>query len=1401
MRFSLLIFIFVCSQLLAQSTIFIKYLSEDTVQESYSQMNEIFNQLNSANQISPSVEKIEINSFKKEFGNLNPDLNKTIKVTIPNNISVNNFITQLKSNSQIEYIQQASTLELDYLPTDSLYNEQWGIQSVNASQVWEIIEENSNDILLAVIDTGIDYLHPDIDGNIYINKGEYGFDSNGNDKSENGIDDDKNGFIDDYRGWDFVNKLDIFPIEPNYDFTNWDNDPMDEHGHGTNISGIIAAKHNTIGIAGLLPNVKILNLRSFDKNGEGQEDDAASAIIYAVKMGAKVINMSWGDNQYSQLLKDVIEFAYENGVVLVGSSGNSSSDEPHYPSSFSEVISVGAIQENEAFTSFSNFGSTIDLVAPGSQIYSLGLNNTYKKVSGTSVSAPFVSSAASILLSQKNFSNEEVKQILKTTAKDLGESGWDEKYGSGNLDILKAVRLLSPSEIKINFPTQDFYTSGDIIDVNITCLSPYFKEYKLYYGTGFNPDNWEEIITGNQKHQTYRETVHQIDPSELVDTAYTLRLVVNRVDGNTLEERVNFGVDRSLPKILNYNYFPAMLNDREILQASLVTNEPAKVKLHYRRNNLGQDFKFIYLDGFNGDLGNISQSHFGMLPLDEQLAGFDHEFYFEVINQAGLITNLKNGQNNFSAKNIIENRIITNKATEYNLPNGRIFPQCVKLNGDNFIFLNQNETSSYLSIYKRSTSGLEKVNQIKNRIPVSVGDFNNDGKTDILSLYVKNGYIDSHVAQGTTEFQNVFSDTSETFWPALADDIDGDGKYEIIVFSSDSIITIWEVASDFSLIEESKLKNFVISNSKEKSIFRNNKVLVGNFDEDSENEIVTFDNYGRMILYQINGNNNYKNDKIVEHFYPLESNSDFTKGDYNGDGKLDIAVLVEFEDNVFETPLIYGSVFSLVDNDIQIHFQNMFISTENSFVSSFDKQYKAISLEDVNQNGKDDLIIFSFPNSYIFEHAENPQLMFYQKDVNSQSIFLGDLDENGITEVGVPQGDKLYFQEFVEDVRISPPILTDYYSLDSNRIFIEWNNNDHPVYISRIGIDGSTSKERFISVSTTNFIDSVEPNVYYKYLLEYHDPNDSSIISSWSNVITVFSHAPGEVKEIVVNNNKKIELIFTQPVKKKEVHLNSFLIDNKLLSSVAVTSDNSYHLTFSQELSVGDHLLTINNFRDFYNSPIKDTTLTFEVMDANEEEARLFITNYEILDNYNLSITFNFNLDSLSAFNKNNYLFTPNNSLKDIYFNNKLPTRVKLTTEKPFGSIGREYVLKIENIRSTSETGSFPITRNSGSEIVLTSNAENLDDIYVYPNPVNFDNDEYLTFANLTSVVEIYIFTIDGIFVQKVVEDDGNGGVDWNLMDVNNQKVSSGIYFYKAISYDNLDRKLKEKIGKFAVIK
>ena len=412
MRISLIFLILCYSLSFGQTTIFVKYRNDSSSENRKSIISHKINETISSRNPSLSKSISKVSSLSEHHKILNSSLNNLYKIELDANSSTENIIESLKIDSDIEYVQIAQSYSIDYTPTDSLYEEQWGLRNINAENAWELIPDNSKEIILAVIDTGIDFEHPDIDGVLYHNTGEMGLDDNGIDKSNNGIDDDLNGFIDDYQGWDFVNKRNIYPAEIKDDFTDWDNFPMDEHGHGTNVAGIIGAEHNSIGIAGVNPKVKILNLRAFDRNGNGEEDDAASAIIYAVNMGAKIINMSWGDSEYSKVLKDIIEYAYENDVILIGSSGNSGSDLPHFPSGFSEVVSVGAIQENDALAGFSNYGSTIDLVAPGSQIITLTLDNKYKNVSGTSVATPYVSAAASIISSIKDFSNEEVKHIL-----------------------------------------------------------------------------------------------------------------------------------------------------------------------------------------------------------------------------------------------------------------------------------------------------------------------------------------------------------------------------------------------------------------------------------------------------------------------------------------------------------------------------------------------------------------------------------------------------------------------------------------------------------------------------------------------------------------------------------------------------------------------------------------------------------------------------------------------------------------------------------------------------------------------------------------------------------------------------------------------------------------------------
>ena len=254
---------------------------------------------------------------------------------------------------------------------------------------------------------------------------------------------------------------------------NWDNNPIDENGHGTYIAGIAGAESNNIsGVSGTAPNIKLLNLRAFDPSGYGEEDDVAAAILYAVQAGVKIINMSFGDNSFSFVLKDVIQFAYSQNVVLVGSAGNSGSPDPHYPSGYSEVIAVGNSTQEDFVSSNSNYGSTIDLVAPGTLILTTDRDNNYAVISGTSASSPFVSAAAGLILSLQNFTNEEVKQILKSTSEDIDSPGWDLKSGAGRLNLFNAVSVVAPSVIKFHYPLQDFSTLNDTISIYASVISP-----------------------------------------------------------------------------------------------------------------------------------------------------------------------------------------------------------------------------------------------------------------------------------------------------------------------------------------------------------------------------------------------------------------------------------------------------------------------------------------------------------------------------------------------------------------------------------------------------------------------------------------------------------------------------------------------------------------------------------------------------------------------------------------------------------------------------------------------------------------------------------------------------------------------------------------------------------------
>lgn len=314
--------------------------------------------------------------------------------------------------------------------SDPDLTKQWAQKKIDTFDAWKTTR-GDRALIVAVIDTGVDYTHKDLQHNIWRNQREI----------INGKDDDNNGYIDDVYG---------------YDFSNNDNNPMsDDTGsfHGTHVAGTIAATlDNKIGGAGIAPNVKIMALKYLNQNGTGRTSDAIRAIDYAIQNGAKIINNSWGSLNRSQALQDSIEKARQSDVLFVAAAGNGDisghginlDKKPFYPASFSNdnVVSVAATDKNDNLTKWSNYGrALVDVAAPGANILSTRNGNTYAVLSGTSMATPAVAGVLSLIWSANpHLKYFETKKILLDTV-DKIETLKTKIASAGRVNAARAVLL------------------------------------------------------------------------------------------------------------------------------------------------------------------------------------------------------------------------------------------------------------------------------------------------------------------------------------------------------------------------------------------------------------------------------------------------------------------------------------------------------------------------------------------------------------------------------------------------------------------------------------------------------------------------------------------------------------------------------------------------------------------------------------------------------------------------------------------------------------------------------------------------------------------------------------------------------------------------------------------------
>ncbi|MBZ0199997.1 MAG: T9SS type A sorting domain-containing protein, partial [Ignavibacteriaceae bacterium] len=321
----------------------------------------------------------------------------------------------------------------------------------------------------------------------------------------------------------------------------------------------------------------------------------------------------------------------------------------------------------------------------------------------------------------------------------------------------------------------------------------------------------------------------------------------------------------------------------------------------------------------------------------------------------------------------------------------------------------------------------------------------------------------------------------------------------------------------------------------------------------------------------------------------------------------------------------------------------------------------------------------------------------------------------------------------------------------------------------------------------------------YFYSVQAFDNSKAEKLSNLSSAIKVYVHKPAEVTSVVNNTTRSVLVTFDEKMWNTIDNLNSFSISAiGSPNSVSPANQYSYLLTFQDDLPVGNNILVIQNIKDLYGSPLTADTITFNVVHPPVLK-EFYITSYEILSPHSVKLVFNLPVDELTASNAANYSFKPDNAVSSVAIDNKDKQIVylNLSGNKPVGSVGIEYTLHVNNIKSAD---GLNINSGAGSYIVLTGFAENLNDVYVYPNPAKVSNGK-VTFANLPQRAKIVIWNVNGKRVIELQETDGNGGVDYNLKDENGEQLNSGIYIFRIVKLDATNNETEEKIGKFAVIK